>query len=1401
MERSELQTAPPEHESRAHEKAVVAPEQVNDSSAALFDRFFGGASGESQNGRAARLLRSLSLSHSASGSVRTIAFKRAQQTHGNHFAQRVVRGIQHKPPTSRIVQRECACGGTCEKCRASASPSINAAGPVVALSSSRLIQAQRALSSARETTEPAPAGSLIPAESPGEPLDEQTRLFMESRFKRDLRDVRVHRDVQSAESANALDADAYTTGRDIYFAPGKYDPAMQEGRHLIAHEIAHTVQQGQGAASDTTAMASRGIVIGAADDPLEAEAERAADEVAGSGERGVPLSADAQRPIRRSWIGSAWEATGGRVVSYVGEKVEGAIEAVEDWVIEKIEEYAPGLLTLLRGGVVEYVKERITSALDGKFGEVTTRVQKDGFLGAAAGTFGELTTGLGKAASGLAASACESFAHVAEVVTNFAKSVAGPLFDGVKTVAGWVGRFFSFLWNDIVGPVWEGIKSIAGTVWKWIEDKAKWIWDKTAFIRQTIGRAWNWIKRQFGVAWESGTGVLDWLKEKAKAAWDWIYEFTKPIHGPLKIIGGVLLLLSPFGPIIAIWKGAPVLWDALTWLYSQWKKTDFIVVARKALTEHILPAVVSGTQAAAGFLETAANWIVEKVDSINAALDGLLDALGVTSLLALAKRAVQFVADAFRKFASWAKNDFVKTLHEVKAVLLKIWSFVKPVLAFLLKLVIVVANPLLLPIVITGYLWQALPDCFKPPIIDFILDLLIAVVRSLPTFKILGEAWPPAKAKILGALTELRNSGVDEKIAASNRVARIMSGEDLAWLGNLLSAMYQVPDHLEGQFEEELIGMNLTEPLPFERASAPESKDLLQQNVATGNIQAENAAVLSNAQLAEGQIGVAQVANLELEPELVEDLRNHGGESEFRGPEDPSRTIAAIQAEVSAGAPEATPATADTTRPPGPEAAFAPATAALSTDEQLETFMNQPAPDTCTQEKPKAEGGSSIPEELKIGPLTRGQRARYLLHQIGQGIKTWFKCNAYWLIPAIIGVVAVLIAVEILTGGAITAALPAVLDVITAIIIGVAAVRVAAYTAEYVAKAITGDVTGAAKSLARGLAIAAIELIFALLFNLDKVIKSLKQGLKATAEAAAKAVKTGIKTTIESVEQLGKIGIKGVKTAGRNIVGFGKAIVRNGKLLLEGVTEGVAKGIRKVKDLFERLWSKLRFKAFRIRLSGSWFKLEGEINPWVLIAEGNIKWLEQAQVIEGKTAKLGEKITGKTATGELIEGLFVGGVKEKPNYRKIADLFFEEELSQTNVIHHAIEQQVQKRFKGLFTLEKIHGAENLRAILKGTFNSEVHLSKIRILWNDFYEVIGAAGLTGDKTRLAFARFRDYVDDYIAAMTKFMSSNEAVIKAAAANDKEAVRALLQAESDKLLTGAKKAARDSVSFAAG
>lgn len=79
---------------------------------------------------------------------------------------------------------------------------------------------------------------------PGRPLDEETRAFFEPRFGWDFAHVRVHSDPLAQRSAQDVGAHAYAVGQDIAFGPGQFAPGTSQGRRLLAHELAHVVQQG-----------------------------------------------------------------------------------------------------------------------------------------------------------------------------------------------------------------------------------------------------------------------------------------------------------------------------------------------------------------------------------------------------------------------------------------------------------------------------------------------------------------------------------------------------------------------------------------------------------------------------------------------------------------------------------------------------------------------------------------------------------------------------------------------------------------------------------------------------------------------------------------------------------------------------------------------------------------------------------------------------------------------------------------------------------------------------------------------------------------------------------------------------------------------------------------------------
>ena len=98
----------------------------------------------------------------------------------------------------------------------------------------------------------APPGVERAVAGPGRALEPSLRRDMEHLFGHDFGRVRVHTGAGAAASAESLGALAYAAGRDVVFGEGRYAPGTAEGLRLLAHELTHVVQQGDGAASPTT---------------------------------------------------------------------------------------------------------------------------------------------------------------------------------------------------------------------------------------------------------------------------------------------------------------------------------------------------------------------------------------------------------------------------------------------------------------------------------------------------------------------------------------------------------------------------------------------------------------------------------------------------------------------------------------------------------------------------------------------------------------------------------------------------------------------------------------------------------------------------------------------------------------------------------------------------------------------------------------------------------------------------------------------------------------------------------------------------------------------------------------------------------------------------------------------
>jgi hypothetical protein len=133
----------------------------------------------------------------------------------------------------------------------------------------------------------------------GSPLDPGARSFLEGSMGHDFSDVRVHTGGRADESARSISAQAYTVGTDVVFRSGAYQPDTQAGRHVLAHELAHVVQQKAGPVAGTPAPG--GISVSSPSDAFEQAAERSADAaIAGQPASPVPAGAGAEMTAQRA---------------------------------------------------------------------------------------------------------------------------------------------------------------------------------------------------------------------------------------------------------------------------------------------------------------------------------------------------------------------------------------------------------------------------------------------------------------------------------------------------------------------------------------------------------------------------------------------------------------------------------------------------------------------------------------------------------------------------------------------------------------------------------------------------------------------------------------------------------------------------------------------------------------------------------------------------------------------------------------------------------------------------------------------------------------------------------------------------------------------------------------------
>lgn len=552
---------------------------------------------------------------------------------------------------------------------------------------------------------PSVTSGIGQAMSGGASLAPSVRGFMEPRFGTDFAGVRVHTGAQAAHLSQQLGARAFTVGNHVFFGQGQYQPDHPQGRELIAHELTHTIQQG------------------------------------GSVQRTI------QRDGDDSSIFSSMSADG---------LVRMAVNAV-----------APSLTPFLSGGLTNWLETKASSAFEAVFNALMSPARAVSGMGQElAGIFGPILATLQTAAGQIAQNDCTPLREAADKIEKTATRLITPVVEKLQPVVKAIKDFLNAVWEKIGSPIWEWIKQYAAEQWQAIKDlaeligkAAKWLWDKTASIRSVYAAAWKWLKDKLGIGDgpEGENGLLQWAETKLGAIWDSLKARLAPFTSQLKTIGagvgGVLLALSPAGPIMAIGAAAAGAIQGLRWLYANWGKGNIIATARVYIQKTLIPPLVNAARRLGAAISNAALSISTSLNNFAMSLAGAAAAMG-GGILSFAVSAVQWLAGQGNALAAWANGHLAQASNWLVGALDRLESFMNRVLKFLGRVADVVIDIWGLPVLLGEAIWDAIPACIRDPIADFLGPIILSQIELFQELVKDNEAWQKTKADI-GKLIKL----------------------------------------------------------------------------------------------------------------------------------------------------------------------------------------------------------------------------------------------------------------------------------------------------------------------------------------------------------------------------------------------------------------------------------------------------------------------------------------------------------------------------------------------------------------------------------------------------------------------------------------------------------------------
>jgi hypothetical protein len=666
----------------------------------------------------------------------------------------------HRPPTfarapARLVQRDCACGG-----------SAGMTGECAACGTARLMPDRV-------------AGAATPSEAPpivydvlrssGRPLEPATRTMVEPHLGRDFSEVRIHTGPAAEASARAVHARAYTVGNDVVFGAGQYAPGTTQGNRLLAHELTHVVQQ-------SGARAEYPLRIAPANDTHEHAANAAAHTFAAA--RATPAPAMAGAAVQRQTVQrqgddpapaqlSWWDRVKGAAVSGAGALVDAAGNAINmgaDFFLDALGRVAPSVVPIVqgirqKGGVIPYLKDLVGGAFRGIFGRLASG---GGFVGNLVQGFAKLLGTAREIITALAHNDCKPLFDAIGRLGDAIAQMAGDAWDQIKAFFAPVGDFFSDLWQKFGAPAVDFLGKYASDVWDGIKAIGSKIWGMVVAAKDALGAVfgpmWTWVKNQLGIGEEpeGQDGLLQWVQRKLGEAWDFIKAQLDPVIAPIKAVVAKISAVIPLDKILHLRETVHEWLQHAGSMVKSLQKPQGVTDDQTSLREKILPAIKASIVKLGGNIAAAGVWASAQIGGVVQSVTAMIGALKSNPIIGAFAGAIDWLTERVTSLAQWVEQGVVGLFGVVGGGVAKLSGFVDPVLGVLEKLVAVIANVVkALPDLVLGPVWKAIPQCLKDPIKKFVIEHILSAIPVISTFVKVPEIWGKIEKLVMNFLSDV----------------------------------------------------------------------------------------------------------------------------------------------------------------------------------------------------------------------------------------------------------------------------------------------------------------------------------------------------------------------------------------------------------------------------------------------------------------------------------------------------------------------------------------------------------------------------------------------------------------------------------------------------------------------